>query len=99
MQVLITGGAGFIGSHLAELLISQGHDVYALDDLSTGSISNLGAIRNHPRFRFQSADVMDRWPLAEMVDACDVADHLRPRLAAAIRVQPRFQIMTAGTAD
>src|SRR5260370_4774981 len=83
MQVLMTGGAGFIGSHLAELLISRGHDVCALDDLSTGSISNLGAIRNHPRFRFQSADVMDRCPLAEFVDNCDVIYHL----AAAVGVR------------
>ncbi len=83
MQVLITGGAGFIGSHLAELLISQGHDVCALDDLSTGSIANLGAIRNHPRFRFHSGDVMERWPLAELVDNCDVIYHL----AAAVGVR------------
>jgi UDP-glucose 4-epimerase len=83
MQVLITGGAGFIGSHLAELLISQGHTVCALDDLSTGSMSNLEAIRNHPRFRFQFADVMERWPLAELVDSCDVIFHL----AAAVGVR------------
>ncbi len=87
MQVLITGGAGFIGSHLAELLISQGHDVCALDDLSTGSISNLGAIRNHPRFRFQSADVMDRCPLAEFVDNCDVIYHLAAAVGVRLMVE------------
>ncbi len=52
MKALITGGAGFIGSHLAERLLQTGHDVVALDDLSTGSLSNLEAVLNNPRFRF-----------------------------------------------
>ena len=83
MQVLLTGGAGFIGSHLAELWINQGHEVWALDDLSTGSIENISAIRNHPRFHFQSGDVMERSPLVELVDRCDVIYHL----AAAVGVR------------
>lgn len=83
MRVLLTGGAGFIGSHLAEHWISQGHEVWALDDLSTGSVENISAIRNNPRFHFQSGDAMERWPLAELVDQCDVIYHL----AAAVGVK------------
>ncbi|MGH9685837.1 MAG: NAD-dependent epimerase/dehydratase family protein [Candidatus Acidiferrales bacterium] len=83
MQVLVTGGAGFIGSHLAEHWISQGHEVWAIDDLSTGSVENISAIRSHPRFHFQAGDVMERSPLAELVDRCDVIYHL----AAAVGVK------------
>jgi len=83
MQILLTGGAGFIGSHLAEHWINQGHEVWAFDDLSTGSVENLSAIRNHPRFHFQSGDVMERSPLNELVDRCDVIYHL----AAAVGVK------------
>jgi UDP-glucose 4-epimerase len=83
MQILVTGGAGFIGSHLAEHWINQGHEVWAIDDLSTGSVENISAIRNHPRFHFQAGDVMERSPLAELVDRCDVIYHL----AAAVGVK------------
>jgi nucleoside-diphosphate-sugar epimerase len=83
MHVLLTGGAGFIGSHLAEHWINQGHEVWALDDLSTGSIENISHLRNHPRFHFQSGDVMERSPLAELVDRSDVIYHL----AAAVGVK------------
>ena len=52
MRWLITGGAGFIGSHLAELLISRNQDVYVVDDLSTGDIRNLALLEKHSRFQF-----------------------------------------------
>ena len=48
--MLITGGAGFIGSHLAHALLGAGHDVFVLDDLSTGSIDNIEPLKTHPRF-------------------------------------------------
>ena len=51
MRALITGGAGFIGSHLAEALLDQGHEVIVLDDLSTGRIENIAHLRARPRFR------------------------------------------------
>lgn len=59
MKTLITGGAGFIGSHLAELLISQGHEVTVVDNLTSGRLKNLQAISNHPQFRFVDADIRD----------------------------------------
>ena len=50
MRYLITGGAGFIGSHLAEALLGRGEEVFVLDDLSTGSVENIRHLKSHPRF-------------------------------------------------
>jgi len=86
VRVLITGGAGFIGSHLAEALLAEGNEVLVLDDLSTGSIENVRAIRSHPRFRI-TVDTIFNAPLtAEMIDEADLVVHL----AAAVGV---FQII------
>jgi UDP-glucose 4-epimerase len=83
MRYLITGGAGFIGSHLAERLVHAGHSVTVLDDLSTGSIQNLRALRGQPRFRHVIDTIMDRQLVAELVDDCDIVFHL----AAAVGVK------------
>ena len=72
MTYLITGGAGFIGSHLAEALIAGGDKVLVLDDLSTGSVENLAAIRTHPSLQCFFESVMERRLLAELVDQSDV---------------------------
>jgi UDP-glucose 4-epimerase len=83
MKFFITGGAGFIGSHLAERLIADGHHVGVLDDLSTGEISNLDGIVEHPRFRHRIGSVTDVELVSEMVDRADVVLHL----AAAVGVK------------
>ncbi len=83
MKALITGGAGFIGSHLAERLLQTGHDVVALDDLSTGSLSNLEAVLDNPRFRFVFDNVRNAETMHLLVEQCDVIFHL----AAAVGVQ------------
>ena len=83
MRVLVTGGAGFIGSHLAEELLSRGHEVWALDDLSTGRIENLRTIERDPRFRFLEGNVMDAALVAGLVAQCDRVYHL----AAAVGVK------------
>ena len=66
MQILITGGAGFIGSYLTELLLAQGDTVWAVDDLSTGSIDNIEHLKSHPRYHYQIESVMRQdlsdWP-------------------------------------
>ena len=67
MKILLTGAAGFLGSHLSEMLIENGHSVIGLDDLSTGSISNLASLKNSPAFSFIEGDV--RNPLRLEVDA------------------------------
>jgi UDP-glucose 4-epimerase len=74
--VLITGGAGFVGSHLTEKALSTGNRVIVLDDLSSGSIDNLASIRSNSRLEFIPESVLNRSVLAELVDRADVILHL-----------------------
>jgi UDP-glucose 4-epimerase len=83
MRVLITGGAGFVGSHLAEALLGRGDEVYVLDDLSTGSIDNIGHLKSNPRFHYTIDSVTNEPLLAELIDRCDTVVHL----AAAVGVK------------
>jgi UDP-glucose 4-epimerase len=83
MKALITGGAGFIGSHLTERLLNCGHEVTALDNLSTGSLNNLAGVRQHPKFRFVLDDVRNAETMHVLVEQCDVVFHL----AAAVGVK------------
>jgi UDP-glucose 4-epimerase len=83
MKVLITGGAGFVGSHLAEALLDRGDEVFALDNLSTGSIENISHLKSHPKFHYTIDTVTNEPVLAELVDRCDVIVHL----AAAVGVK------------
>jgi UDP-glucose 4-epimerase len=83
MKVLITGGAGFIGSHLAQRLLEGGARVMVLDDLSTGAMANIEPFMTDPRFAYRIGSVRDPALVAEMVDRCDVTVHL----AAAVGVR------------
>ena len=83
MRALITGGAGFIGSHLSEALLNDGHHVVALDDLSTGSIDNVLRLKSHPHFVYHIDTIMNEPLLAQYIDQCDVVFHL----AAAVGVR------------
>ena len=83
MRTLITGGAGFVGSHLAERLLALGHDVSVLDNLSTGSIDNISHLKSHAGFSYVVDTVTNEPLLAEMIDRCDVVFHL----AAAVGVK------------
>jgi UDP-glucose 4-epimerase len=83
LRYLITGGAGFIGSHLAEHLLARGHQVILLDDLSTGSIENFRHLKNDPRLSYFLEPIENRHVLAELVDEADVIFHL----AAAVGVR------------
>jgi UDP-glucose 4-epimerase len=83
MRILITGGAGFVASHLADELLSRGHRVHALDDLSTGAIDNIRHLKDDPRFEY-TIDSCHNVPIvAELVDDADLVYHL----AAAVGVE------------
>jgi len=83
VKALITGGAGFVGSHLAEHLLRDGHEVLVLDNLSTGAMSNIGHLKTNPLFSYAIDSVTNEPLLAEMIDRCDVVFHL----AAAVGVK------------
>ena len=83
MRVLITGGAGFIGSHLTDAYLQRGDEVFVIDDLSTGSIENIQHLKGHPRFHYTIDTVHNHPVTAELVDQCDVIFHL----AAAVGVK------------
>src|SRR5919205_1219220 len=83
MRVLITGGSGFIGSHLAEALLDRGDDVLVLDDLSTGSIENIAHLKGRPGFEYFIDSVENEPLLAELIDRSDVVFHF----AAAVGVK------------
>jgi UDP-glucose 4-epimerase len=76
MKALITGGAGFIGSHLAEHLLASGHEVVVLDDLATGSLENLSAVNDHPRLRYVPGSVLDEALVDTIVSQVDTIFHL-----------------------
>jgi UDP-glucose 4-epimerase len=76
VKIAITGVAGFIGSNLAEHLLARGDEVRGLDDLSHGSLENLGALKGHPRLRFHRGTILDPADLAEIARGADVLIHL-----------------------
>lgn len=83
VHTLITGGAGFIGSHLAECLLQRGDHVTVIDNLSTGRMGNIAEILGHPRFQFVRETVVNADTVERLVAECDVVFHL----AAAVGVQ------------
>ena len=84
MNILVTGGAGFIGSHLTEYLITRGDDVYIIDDLSTGLMENLNPNANFIDVDISNSSHLDTQYFQTMMDGIDVVFHL----AAKARVQP-----------
>ena len=83
MRVLITGGAGFIGSHLAERCLDEGWTVSVLDDFSTGSVKNVARLMDRPGYRCTTGSVLDPARVREQLDGCDLVFHL----AAAVGVR------------
>jgi UDP-glucose 4-epimerase len=83
IHALITGGAGFIGSHMAEKLLKAGQRVTVIDDLSTGRLANIAHLQGHPHFRFAIEDIRNTTVLDRLVSECDIIYHL----AAAVGVQ------------
>jgi len=87
MRILITGGAGFIGSHLAEALLADGHEVFVLDDLSTGCIDNIAHLKGHSRFHYTIDSVFNESLVAELVDRAGVVFHLAAAVGVKLIVQ------------
>ncbi len=83
MRILITGGAGFIGSYLAEACLDRGEEVYVIDDLSTGSLENIRLLLGNPRFHFVEDTILNREVVLELTGICDTVVHL----AAAVGVR------------
>ena len=95
MRVVVTGGAGFLGSHFCERLIAQGHEVVCLDNLLTGREENLASLRREPRFAFERRDVSDPWSVAGPVGA--VAHLASPASSADYSAYP-IETLRAGSA-
>lgn len=87
MRVLITGGSGFIGGHLAEALLDAGHTVFIIDDLSTGSIENIAHLKERPGFHYTIDTVFNDAVVAELVDRADVVFHLAAAVGVKLIVQ------------
>lgn len=83
MKILITGGAGFIGSHLSDELLKRGHKVTIIDDLSTGRMSNIEHLKSHPDFHFAIETILNEGVMDRLVSECDAIYHL----AAAVGVE------------
>jgi UDP-glucose 4-epimerase len=90
-KALVTGGAGFIGSHLSELLLENGWEVFCLDDLSTGSAENVAHVADHPRFHLVVESVLSAAVVNELVYKCDVVYHLAAAVGVRLIVERPFQ--------
>src|SRR5258708_13980984 len=91
MRVLVTGGAGFIGSHVVDYLIQQGDEVSVIDDLSTGSLRNIRHLQDNPNFRFSNASVLDAQAVDAEISQVDVVYHLAAAPGAQLIVDSPLQ--------
>jgi UDP-glucose 4-epimerase len=92
-KALITGGAGFIGSHLSELLLDEGHEVWVLDDLSTGSLDNVAHLRDREDFHLVVDSVLHWSAVNELVYKCDVVYHLAAAVGVRLIVEQPVQTL------
>ena len=87
MNVLVTGGAGFIGSHLCEFLLEAGHAVSAIDDLSTGSFENISHLEGREEFTVVIDTILNQLLMEELVKSCDVVFHLASAVGVRLIIQ------------
>ncbi|MEK7726827.1 MAG: GDP-mannose 4,6-dehydratase [candidate division KSB1 bacterium] len=93
MKVLITGGAGFIGSHLTDALLEQGHQVTIIDDLSTGRMENFAHVRALPNFHFAIETIMNETVMDRLVSECDVIYHLASAVGVELIVSSPVEVI------
>lgn len=94
MKVLITGGAGFIGSHLAEELIKDGHRVIVLDDLSTGRLENIAHLRENGNLELVIGTILNIYLLDKLIERCDVIFHLAAAVGVELIVKKPLESLT-----
>ncbi|MBS14843.1 MAG: nucleoside-diphosphate sugar epimerase [Gemmatimonadetes bacterium] len=94
MKVLITGGAGFIGSHLAERLLKDGHEVFVFDDLSTGDLDNVHHLEGNPKFHMKVGSVLDRDALEPLFAEADLVYHLAAAVGVNYVIENPLQSLT-----
>ena len=97
MKILITGSAGFIGSHLAQRLISEGHSVLALDDLSTGNEKNISGLKNDPSFQFVQGSMLDEQLVRSLMEKVDGCMHLGAALGVQRILERPYASLVANT--
>jgi len=93
MRILITGGAGFIGSHLAEVLLESGNQVTIVDDLSTGKMDNFSHLRQHPNFHFVIETIMNETVMDRLVSECDHIYHLASAVGVELIVNNPVEVI------
>jgi UDP-glucose 4-epimerase len=93
-RYLVTGGSGFIGSHLVEGLLANGNSVVALDNLSTGRLQNLDGVSGHPDFHFVHGSVLDELVVDELMHTCDVVVHLAAAVGVKLIVEQPLRSLT-----
>jgi len=93
MKVLITGGAGFIGSHLTDALLQQGHNVTIIDDLSTGNLENIAHVQALPNFHFAIETIMNETVMDRLVSECDVIYHLASAVGVELIVHRPVEVI------
>jgi len=93
VRALITGGAGFIGSHLAEALLKQGHQVTVIDNLSTGRFENIEPLTSHPNFRFAIETIANTTVMDRLVSECDVIYHLAAAVGVSLIVSNPIHVI------
>lgn len=97
MKILITGGAGFIGSHLSQELIKVGHSVVALDDLSTGTTSNIATLASNPHFDFIQGSMLDKDLVNKQMERVDACMHLGAALGVQRILERPYESLVANT--
>lgn len=94
MDFLITGGAGFIGSHMAEALLNAGHKVTALDNLSTGRLENISHLENNPNFKIIIGTILNESLVDKLVERCDAVFHLAAAVGVELIVKKPLESLT-----
>ncbi|MCG3155218.1 MAG: Bifunctional polymyxin resistance protein ArnA [bacterium] len=93
MKILITGGAGFIGSHLTDALLQRGHNVTIIDDLSTGKLENIAHVRAFPNFHFAIETIMNEAVMDRLVSECDLIFHLASAVGVELIVNRPVEVI------